>query len=547
MMGNADQGGCQFATHAFGVAVDDLSGEGLPRREEQRCLSRDPIRGHESMIRTTGLPFNSQLADTGLQMSMEMATRALDVDLLARELGNWRTSSRSGPAYQGLADGLRMLIVDGRLPVGARLPSERALADTLRVSRTTVTAAYAHLREAGYLNARRGARSTTALPVEPTATRAADQASLNLGTAALSAPSAAVLAAFTDATRQLAPYLREPGHELLGVPPLRDAIAETYCGRGLPTEPDQVMVTTGALHAIGLILATYVQPGNRVLVEQPTYHGALSAITTAGARPVPVAMTGDGWELDAVGAAVLQLSPSLAYLVPDNHNPTGFTMPAEQRKRLADIVSETRTRTIVDETMTEVWLDQPVPPPVAAAMTARRDLVLTVGSMSKSFWGGLRIGWIRAERNALASIAALRPAIDMGTAVVEQLAAARLLAAADDVLAERRQILRGRRALLLSLLGRQLPDWEPVPGNGGMSLWVRLPAPMSSALSAAASRMGLEIPPGPRFGVDGTLERFIRVPYTLPEGQLADAIELLGRAWRSVTGATAPEPHAMVV
>ena len=98
-------------------------------------------------------------------MTVEMLARALDVDLLARELGNWRTSNRSGPAYQGLADGIRMLIIDGRLPVGARLPSERTLADNLRVSRTTVTAAYAQLRDDGYLNARRGARSTTALPV----------------------------------------------------------------------------------------------------------------------------------------------------------------------------------------------------------------------------------------------------------------------------------------------------------------------------------------------------------------------------------------------
>ena len=100
---------------------------------------------------------------------------------------------------------------------------------------------------------------------------------------------------------------------------LRQAIAERYCERGLPTEPDEVMVTTGALHAIGLILTTYVQPGDRVLVEQPTYHGALSAITTAGARPVPVAMTEDGWELDAVHAAVHQLcaEPGL----PDSRQP----------------------------------------------------------------------------------------------------------------------------------------------------------------------------------------------------------------------------------
>src|SRR6478735_10419618 len=95
----------------------------------------------------------------------ELAGRRLNVDLLVRELGNWRTSSASGPAYQGLADGLRMLIVDGRLPVGAQLPSERALSDALRVSRTTVTAAYARMRDDGYLNARRGARSTTCLPV----------------------------------------------------------------------------------------------------------------------------------------------------------------------------------------------------------------------------------------------------------------------------------------------------------------------------------------------------------------------------------------------
>jgi DNA-binding transcriptional MocR family regulator len=480
-------------------------------------------------------------------MVVDMAARALDVDLLARELGNWRTSSRSGPAYQGLADGIRMLIVDGRVPVGARLPSERALADTLRVSRTTVTAAYAQLRDDGYLKARRGARSTTALPVAPRVTPVATPASVNLATAALSAPAAAVLEAFTEATHQVTPYLHDTGVELTGIAALRDAIAERYCARGLPTEPDEVMVTTGALHAIGLILATYVQPGDRVLVEQPTYHGAISAIMTAGARPVPVALADDGWDLGAIEAAIRQLAPTLAYLLPDNHNPTGLTLPRAARKRLAHIIAETRTRTIVDETMTEVWLDEPVPPPLAAAMTTRRDLVLTVGSMSKSFWGGLRIGWIRAESSALATIAALRPSIDMGTPIVEQLAAARLFAVADDVLPERRAMLQGRRELLLSLLQRHLPDWRPVPGNGGMALWVRLPAPMSSALSAAASRLGVELPPGPRFGVDGTLERFVRVPYTLPDERLDEAVRLLARAWRTVTGAATPAPQAVVV
>ncbi|MDT5237019.1 MAG: hypothetical protein QOF47_3006 [Mycobacterium sp.] len=480
-------------------------------------------------------------------MTIEMVTRALDVDLLARELGNWRTSSRSGPAYQGLADGVRMLIIDGRLPVGARLPSERALADALRVSRTTVTAAYTQLREDGYLNARRGARSTTALPLVPAPSPvAATPGRVNLAHAALSAPPA-VHDAFIEATHRMGPYLQDIGIDLTGLAPLREAIAQRYCTRGLPTAPDEVMVTTGALHAICLIMAAYIQPGDRVLVEQPTYHGVLSAITAAGARPVPVAMAYDGWELDAVQTAIRQLSPSLAYLIPDNQNPTGLTMPAEDRKHLAHIISDTRTRTIIDETMTDVWLDEPVPAPVAAAVTSRRDLVLTVGSMSKSFWGGLRIGWIRAERGTLATIAAVRPSIDMGTPIVEQLAAARLLEKPDEVLPERREILENRRDLLVSLLSQHIPEFQPGPGRGGMALWVQLPSPMSSALSAAASRLGLDLPSGPRFGVDGSLERFLRIPYTLPEDQLVEAVDLLARAWRAVTGTAAPEPGAVVV
>lgn len=475
-----------------------------------------------------------------------MAHRALDVDLLSRELGNWRTSTQSGPAYLGLADAIRLLIVDGRVPVGSRLPSERALAESLRVSRTTVTAAFAQLRDDGYLHARRGARSTTALPAAGPIPTEATTPTVSLAEAAMAAPGTAVLEAFADAARDIAPYLREPGHEVMGVVPLRAAVAERYCARGLPTDPSQIMVTTGAQHAIGLILASHTRPGDRVLVEQPTYHGALTAIATAGARAVPVALTEDGWELDAVQAALRQLAPSLAYLIPDSHNPTGFTMPAAERKRLGRLISDTRTRTIIDESIADMWIDEAPPEPLAAAV-ARDDLVLTVGSMSKSFWGGLRVGWIRAEPATLAAIAAIRPSVDLGTPILEQLAAARLLTAHAEVLPERREMLCARREFLVTLLARELPDWQPGRGRGGMSLWVRLPAPMSTALSAAAMRLGLNVPAGPRFGVEGTLERFIRLPYALPEPELEAAVQLLVRAWHSITGTLSAPPQTLVV
>ncbi len=480
-------------------------------------------------------------------MVEDLAGRRLDVQLLARELGNWRTSGLTGPAYQGLADGLRMLIVDGRLPVGAQLPSERALAEALRVSRTTVTAAYNQMRDDGYLNGRRGARSTTALPVSAPAGGETGPATVNLGAATLAAPAGIAARAFAQAADQVAPYLHGLGIELSGVPPLRAAIAERYRARGLPTDPDEIMVTSGALHAIGLILATYTQPGDRVLVEQPTYHGALSAILTRGARPVPVAVTSDGWELDAIEAAVRQLSPTLAYLIPDNQNPTGHTLPVAGRNHLARMIADTRTRTIIDETITDMWLDEPVPAPLAASMTARRDLVLTVGSMSKSFWGGLRIGWIRAERTTLATIAALRPSIDMGTAIVDQLAAAARLGVEQDVLPERRDILRSRRTLLLDLLAEQLPDWQPLPGTGGMSLWVRMPTPVSTALAATAPNHGVVLAAGPRFGVEGAFERFLRLPYAREVDEVRRAVASVASAYDALArGRDLAEPHLVV-
>ena len=386
----------------------------------------------------------------------ELAGRRLDVDLLARELGNWRTSSASGPAYQGLADGLRMLIVDGRLPVGAQLPSERALADALRVSRTTVTAAYTQMRDDGYLNGRRGARSTTALPRTPRrARRPENRPSVNLAAATLAAPAAAVSQAFAEAAHEVIPYLHGIGVELTGVP----AAARRHRRKILRARTSHRSRRNHGHH--GRAPRDRSDPGHLHPARRPgagrTAHlprRPRRRWPPRGIRPVPVAMTDEGWELDAVDAAVRQLSPSLAYLIPDNHNPTGMTMPPAQRKRLAQIIAETRTRTIIDETITDMWLDEPVPAPLAAAMTSRRDLVLTVGSMSKSCWGGLRIGWIRAERSTLATIAALRPAVDMGTRDPRTTRCRKASRHRDEFLPERRDILRARRALLLDAARR---------------------------------------------------------------------------------------------
>jgi DNA-binding transcriptional MocR family regulator len=166
-----------------------------------------------------------------------------------------------------------------------------------------------------------------------------------------------------------------------------------------------------------------------------------------------------------------------------------------------------------------------VPAPLAAFDPG--STVVTVGSMSKSAWGGLRIGWIRASPRMVRELAAVRADVDMASPVLDQLLALELLGVWDDVLASRRALLRPRRDALLAALARWAPAWEARRPRGGLSAWVRLPAPVATRLSAAAAREGVLVTPGPSFSVDGTFEHHVRLPFTLPPDDLDRAVRTL--------------------
>jgi DNA-binding transcriptional MocR family regulator len=288
-------------------------------------------------------------------------------------------------------------------------------------------------------------------------------------------------------------------------------------------------VTLGAQHAFSLALQLLVGPGDRVLIDHPTYPHAVDAIARASARPVPVGLPSTGWDVEGVLAAFRQTGPRMAYLVPDFHNPTGRCMDAESRERIASAAARSRTTIVVDETMADLGLDGPPPAPFAAH--DRDGAVITLGSMSKGYWGGLRIGWIRADVGTIAGLSGVRPAVDLGTPIVEQLAAVALLAGDEARLDERRDLLRERRDRLVAALATHLPEWRvPVP-PGGNSVWAELPDAVSSALAASAERHGVRIIAGPRFGVDGAFERFVRLPYTRPAEELEDAVVRLAAAY----------------
>ncbi|WP_235484112.1 PLP-dependent aminotransferase family protein [Frigoribacterium sp. Leaf172] len=465
----------------------------------------------------------------------------------ARALGvlldSWRASS--APGYLALADRIRLLVLDGRLPVGTRLPSERDLSAHLGVSRTTVAAAYAALRDGGHIDSVRGSGSVVRLPTRialprPTST----EGLLDLTKAALPAAEGIAEAAQRAAGR-LGAYLGDSGYDQIGRPVLREAIAERYRRRGLETSADQIVVTLGAQHAIALLARVLVGRGDRAVVEAPGYPHAFEALRVAGARLVPVSVTVDGgWDEPALMQTLRRTSPPVAYLMPDFHNPTGATMPAEQRARVLEAAAAEGTIVVVDETMAELAIDGVGAGAGAAAgrplPMAAYGRAVSIGSVGKSLWGGLRIGWIRADRPLVDRLVRARSAGDLGTPVLEQLVVAELLADLDTVLEARAAHLRRGRDRVVAGLRSAFPSWDVPSPAGGLSTWVGLGAPVSSQLTLAARREGLLLAAGPVFGVDGAFERFLRVPFSYGETETDRALAALRSAWDGIDGVQAP-------
>jgi DNA-binding transcriptional MocR family regulator len=466
---------------------------------------------------------------------------------LARLLGQWHSlpGRHKSPDYAALAASIRGLLADSRLPLGVRLPAERELAESLAVSRTTVTAAYRALRESGHLTSRRGAGSWTTLPtghrVGSSGLWAPDEDPdmIDMGVAASAAPVELIPAA-RAAADDLPRYLGSAGYHPTGLDVLREAVAAGYTARGVPTSLDQILITSGTQQALDLVLRLSVPAGAPVLVESPTYPNALAALSARRARISTHGLdAATGWDAELLLGALRQTRPRLAYVIPEFQNPTGHLMPAGLRERLVATAHATGTELVVDESFVDLPLDDaPVPPPLA--VFDRHSRVVSIGGMSKPYWGGLRIGWVRASAPLVQRLAALRVGVDMSSPVLEQLVAVHLLAQSGTIVAARRAQLAFRRDTLVDALAALLPEWRFHLPTGGVTLWAELDGPISSALARAAEDVGVRLAPGPRFGLDGTLERFIRLPFTLPADDLTEAVRRIASVRHDLDRASRP-------
>jgi 2-aminoadipate transaminase len=319
-----------------------------------------------------------------------------------------------------------------------------------------------------------------------------------------------------------------------GDPLLRALIAQRLSGRGLETSAEDLLITSGSQQALTLIATVLLEPGDRVLVEEPSYLAALQCFGLAGAEAVPVPCDGDGLDPEAIEALVRRHRPTLLYTIPTFHNPTGRTLPAARRLALAEVAARTGLWLVEDDPYGELRYSGEGLAPVASLEPAR-ERTLAVSTLSKIAAPGLRIGWVRAPRMLLRALTIAKQAADLHSSTVDQAAAARWLSTAD--LAGHIERLRDeygarRDALLEGLAGALPPGSTHNRPDGGMFVWARLPDGWDAGeLLARALAHDVAYVPGAPFFSGPPDRAALRLSFTAhPPGEIRRGLERLAQA-----------------
>ncbi len=467
------------------------------------------------------------------------------------DIGDW--SGGSGPLYRQLSTAIARAIERGAISHGDRLPSERSLALALSIGRGTALSTYDRLEADGLIERRAGSgtfvidpdrlslpagREGSALVARLVDRSAGPTDVIDLSISVLHEPDRLPPASIT--TADLSDVAPLTGYSPWGLLSLRVEVAALLDRWGLPTRPEQVVVTTGAQQAISIAAACWVRPGDLVIVDEPTYPGALSAFTAAGARLTGVPLDASGVQLDRLARA-LDDRPALVYLQSMLHNPTGVVLAASRRAHIAELLGTARVPCVEDVALGGLtWV--PGPPPIAAH--APEQPIAVVGSLSKLFWGGLRLGFVRAPEPVALRFARVKATHDLGSSAVGQLFAQRALEHPDwqQRVSERNAELHRRCRFLMALLDHHVRSWRWGEPAGGLSLWVQLPTPSAPSFAATALRHGVSVATADPLSVAGGHHDRLRLSFGVPESELTIGVERLARAWAEHSGCSGGNP-----
>jgi len=473
------------------------------------------------------------------------------------------------PLYRQICMGLREAILSGELAEGVRLPTERALASELSVNRTTVMNAYNELASEGLIEGHVGRGTLVRRSHYPYDVDAyePETASWLLGLPAgereALGPDAHLLselassgdrkeiislATGTPATNLLpaemlrsvfADELLQARQSALGYSPveglqsLRRSIAARMRARGVVVDTPHILILSGSTQGIGLVGRFLLNPGDEVVVEVPTYLGAIQTFRALNARVIGVPTDNEGMRVDLLESILVRHRPRLIYTQPTFQNPTGAVMSPERRRRLLLLARRYQTPILEDDPYGEMYFEGKQPQPLKAMDSAGQ--VLYLSTFSKILAPGLRVAWLAAPEPMIERLTLHKQVFDLNTNTIGQWAVSEVIRRdlLDDHLAMLRQVYHRKRDLMLQAIAAHWPREVRVNRPvGGFHLWCRLPGDLRARAllrEVASERVALVI--GEPFHVDGGGQQHFRLSFGFPEEEhIEEGIRRIGSA-----------------
>src|SRR6266496_388730 len=474
------------------------------------------------------------------------------------------------PLYRQICQRLREAILSGELSEGTRLPTERALASELGVNRTTVMNAYNELASEGLIEGHVGrgtlvrrnqfgylgdgfenesASWLLGLPagereiLGPHALMLSELASMSESKEIISLapgnPSPDLLPADMIHTI-FADGLLSARQSALGYGPveglhsLRRAIAASMRKRGVAVDAQHILILSGSTQGIGLIGRFLLNPGDEVVVEVPTYLGAIQTFRALNARVIGVPTDSEGIRVDLLESILARHRPRLIYTLPTFQNPTGVVMSPDRRRRLLLLARRYQTPILEDDPYGAVYFEQGKRPQPLKSLDTYQQ-VLYLSTFSKILAPGLRVAWLAAPEPIIERLSLHKQIFDLNTTALGQWAVSEILQRnlVDDHLAMLRQRYQHKRDVMLQAIQTHWPEGVRVntPG-GGFHLWCRLPGGMRArTLLREATKEHVAFVIGEPFHVDGGGQQQFRLSFAYPEEERIDeGIRRIGHA-----------------
>jgi 2-aminoadipate transaminase len=327
-----------------------------------------------------------------------------------------------------------------------------------------------------------------------------------------------------------------------GYGPLREGISAFMANKGAAAKPEELIVTTGSQQALDLIGKTMISPGDKVIVEAPTFLATIQCFRLYGAHIIGAPIDADGVDVDQLEKLIEEHKPKLVYLIPTFGNPSGATLSLERRKRILEIAARTQTLVVEDDPYGELYFDTPPPPSLLALsdeVPGSREWLAHCGSFSKILSPGLRVGWLIAPPELLSKATMCKQFSDAHTSNLTQATAAHYLTLnrLDGALSVVRKTYAERARVMAASLQRELGDAIAFNApQGGMFFWAHLTGANGKGVSApefakrAIDKMVAFVPGAPFFAHDPDLSTLRLSFATVGLDKIEEGIARLGQA-----------------